>query len=359
MADGAQISTSVSIINSLLGFNALSLTNFTTSAVSSIAAGSKIEIVSAFFDFPTDCLPNASSWTAISTGSTAYLQLTPSGTSGSQIVSASWSSSAPVWSTSKQGWYASTASTIRVVASAYKSGPTSQEEKKILLISQDTNNRAYFNNITTVGTIILQLDSTYLLSATCSSIILPASPIAGQKITFKNKGNYTNTITANTGQTIGTTTSTSFVLYAQEDYVTLEYDGISIWYVIATNGPILSANQSASLGSLNGTGAWTAVGNGLVLALGPGVYDIEWAIYSAGGGGFAGAAIGNALTPIGPGMNFAGGSLVNSSLISVKGYVLTAAANIQALYISSGISGSIQIGGTTATTPKISARRIG
>ncbi len=131
MADAVQISTSVSIINSLLGFQAISLTNFTTSALSNIAAGSKCEIGSAFFNFSSECTPNASSWTAITTATTAYLALTPSGTAGSQIVSASWTATVPVWSTSKQGYYASAASAVRVVGSVYKNSATQQSNKKI------------------------------------------------------------------------------------------------------------------------------------------------------------------------------------------------------------------------------------
>ena len=57
---GAQISTSVSIINSLLGFQAISLTNMDTSAQSLIAAGSKVEIGSAFFTFGGNETPQAS-----------------------------------------------------------------------------------------------------------------------------------------------------------------------------------------------------------------------------------------------------------------------------------------------------------
>ena len=102
MANGSQISTSVSIISSLLGFQALSLSNMNTSAATVITAGSKVEIKSAFFNFSTDLTPNASSWTAIATANTAYLTLLPSGTAGSQIVSASWSVTAPVWSDSAQ-----------------------------------------------------------------------------------------------------------------------------------------------------------------------------------------------------------------------------------------------------------------
>ena len=101
---GQQIATSVTILNSYLGFQAISLTDFSLTTVSAIAAGSKVEIASAFFTFTSDETINASSWTAIATGSTAFITLTPSGTAGSQIVTAAFTTDAPVWSTSKQGW---------------------------------------------------------------------------------------------------------------------------------------------------------------------------------------------------------------------------------------------------------------
>lgn len=130
----SQISTSVTIINSgLKGFIALSLTNFTSTAVSAIASGSAVEVAGAFFLADGDITINASSWTAITTASTAYLALTPSGSAGSQTIAAAWTATAPVWSTSKQGWYATAASSVRVVASAYKDGPTtSASSKKII-----------------------------------------------------------------------------------------------------------------------------------------------------------------------------------------------------------------------------------
>jgi len=108
------------------------LTEFTTSANSAIAAGSGIEIAGAFFKASEIITPNASSWTAIATASTAYLGLTPSGTAGTQILSAAWISTAPVWATDKQGWYSSAGSNIRAVASAYKAaGATAQSEKTL------------------------------------------------------------------------------------------------------------------------------------------------------------------------------------------------------------------------------------
>lgn len=139
----SQISTSVTIINSLLGFQAISLSNMTTSAATAITAGSKVEIASAFFNFTTDTTPSTTAWTAITTGNTAYITLTPSGTAGSQILTASWSETAPEWSDSKQGWYLTAGSTIRYVGGCYKSGTSSYEHKFVLVPSaQEKQTRA-------------------------------------------------------------------------------------------------------------------------------------------------------------------------------------------------------------------------
>jgi hypothetical protein len=132
MATGAQIATSVTILNGLLGYNGISLTDYATSALTTIAAGSKLEIGGAFFHWATAETPVASSWTAITTATTCYLTCTPSGSAGTQISTARWSSVTPVWSTSKQGWYASAASVARVVASAYKTSATQQDNKCLL-----------------------------------------------------------------------------------------------------------------------------------------------------------------------------------------------------------------------------------
>lgn len=133
---GSQISTSVSIIDNLKGYLALSLTEYTTSAAAAIAAGSVVEIAGAFFTFAGDETPNASSWTAISTGSTAYLALTASGTAGSQIVNAAYTATAPTWRDDLQGWYASAASSVRIVASVYKAESTSYYPKYVLKTRQ-------------------------------------------------------------------------------------------------------------------------------------------------------------------------------------------------------------------------------
>jgi hypothetical protein len=127
-----QIPTSVTIISSLKGFQGISLTNYTTSALSAIASGSVLEVAGAFFHWTGDETPNASSWTAITTATSPYLQCVPSGSAGTQILTSSWTTSAPTWRTDMQGWYASAGSSTRIIGFAYKVGPTSQEGKELL-----------------------------------------------------------------------------------------------------------------------------------------------------------------------------------------------------------------------------------
>jgi len=138
---GAQITTSVTILNSLLGYQGISLTNMTATTEPQIAAGSKIEIAGAFFTFASNDSLNASSWTAATTAATAYIALTPSGTAGSQIVSGSWTSTAPEWSTSKQGWYTTTGSNIRIIGGCTKTNPTTWTDKFILQNLQEEQSR--------------------------------------------------------------------------------------------------------------------------------------------------------------------------------------------------------------------------
>jgi hypothetical protein len=129
---GAQVPSSVTILNSLKGFQGISLTEFATSALSEIAAGSVVEIAGAFFNFPADETINASTWTSMVSGNTAYIVLVPAGVAGSQTVTAEFTATAPVWRDDNQGWYASAASVSRVIGSVYKVSATAQTRKNIL-----------------------------------------------------------------------------------------------------------------------------------------------------------------------------------------------------------------------------------
>jgi hypothetical protein len=145
---GAQIPTSVTRLESMLGYQAVSLTNFASSALSAIAAGSKVEIAGAFFTFTADEAIEASTWTSIVTGNTAYIALIPAGVAGSQTVTARFTATAPVWSTSKQGWYASAGSSTRVIGSVYKAEATAQYGQQIFDNPQNYGWRGIVERIT-------------------------------------------------------------------------------------------------------------------------------------------------------------------------------------------------------------------
>lgn len=121
----------MTIIDSLSGFMALSLTEYNTSAAAAIAAGSKVEIAGAFFTFAGDEAIEASTWTSIVTGNTAYIALTAAGSAGSQTVTATYTQTAPTWRDDLQGWYASAASNVRVIGSVYKAEATRYYPKYI------------------------------------------------------------------------------------------------------------------------------------------------------------------------------------------------------------------------------------
>jgi len=166
-----QIPTSVTIISSgLKGYLAVSLTNWATSGLSAIAAGSALEICNAFFITGSETAINASSWTAITTAGTAYLELTPAGTAGVQTVTARWSATDPTWSEAKQGWYHSSASVIRTIASTYKVSNTQQGTKTLYTNGRNRIfNKKYaipaWNMDTTIGQgFIAQIENSKILS---------------------------------------------------------------------------------------------------------------------------------------------------------------------------------------------------
>lgn len=143
-----QIATAVTIISSLNGWQAVSLTNMATSAQSLIASGSKVEIGGAFFGATENITPNASSWTVVGTGSVAYITVTPSGSAGSQVLSAAYTSTAPTWRTDYQGWYASAGSLVRYIGGVTKTSATQYDDAFTLEAAQV---RKSFNGMTLVA----------------------------------------------------------------------------------------------------------------------------------------------------------------------------------------------------------------
>lgn len=83
-----------------IGYCAVSLTNYATTGVPAIAAGSKVEVDGALFKFDSEEAIGGSP-----SDGTVYIKLVPAGSS----ITAEFTNTAPSWSTEKQGWYSPTA----------------------------------------------------------------------------------------------------------------------------------------------------------------------------------------------------------------------------------------------------------
>jgi len=97
---GAQIEIVANQIEAQrLGYQAISLTHYEDTDEPQIAAGSKVEIGGALFEFSGN--ESITGWGGIGNSTDVYIKLTVSGTS----VTAAFTTSAPSWDTAKQGWY--------------------------------------------------------------------------------------------------------------------------------------------------------------------------------------------------------------------------------------------------------------
>jgi len=117
----AQVATAITALTTgQRGYQAVSLSAIDTTSVPSILAGSVVEVLGALFEWTSDEEP--SGWSAITTATNAFVALAPSGSAGSQILSAGWVPDAPAWVAAHAAWYASSGSSSRVVARARKTG---------------------------------------------------------------------------------------------------------------------------------------------------------------------------------------------------------------------------------------------
>ncbi|MBA7541148.1 hypothetical protein ES705_33455 [subsurface metagenome] len=93
------------------GYQAISLTHYDDNLEPKIAAGSIVEIGGALFKCEAD--EPITGWAGIGDDNDVYIKLVPSG----QTATAAFTTAAPIWSTSKQGWYVGN---DRYVAGLYK-----------------------------------------------------------------------------------------------------------------------------------------------------------------------------------------------------------------------------------------------
>jgi hypothetical protein len=97
---GSQVEVALTQIEKQrLGYQAVSLTNFDTDNEPEIAAGSKVEIGGALFEFSAN--ESITGWGGIGNDNDVYIKLVVDGTS----VTAEFTTSAPSWDTAKHGWY--------------------------------------------------------------------------------------------------------------------------------------------------------------------------------------------------------------------------------------------------------------
>jgi hypothetical protein len=172
--------------------------------------------------------------------------------------------------------------------------------------------------------------------------------IIGARYNFRkgSSGAFTLTVSATGNDTIGSTNSITFVLYNQDDFVTLENDG-KTWAVVATSGPIQSVTQTAF--ASNNTAAWVDLGtaSGLTFSLPAG----SWLIT---------AYINIFLTYVAGGAFYGIYSNTTSNIISHKAYIISTTnvaqeANLQAkIVLASPTTIAISAyasGGSTFTLP--------
>ena len=108
------------------GFIALSLTNFTNDDEPTIAAGSVVEISGSLYSVTSN--QSITGWAGIGNGP-VWVKLVPDGTNP---FTAEYTSTAPTWFDSKQGWYDGTG-TDRYVAGLTKTGASGYAGKFLMI----------------------------------------------------------------------------------------------------------------------------------------------------------------------------------------------------------------------------------
>ena len=97
---GAQVTIALSALEKQrLGYQAISLTEYDSDLEPEIAAGSKIEISGALFEFAAP--ESITGWAGIALSTDAWIKLVVTGAT----VAAEFTDVAPTWDTAKQGWY--------------------------------------------------------------------------------------------------------------------------------------------------------------------------------------------------------------------------------------------------------------
>jgi len=128
---GQQVEVAINQIEKQrLGYQAISLTNFDNDSEPQVCAGSTIEIAGALFEFTSN--ESITGWGAIGNNNDVYIKCVVSGTS----VTAEFTTAAPTWSESKQGWYVGL---DRYIGGLYKDASGNYTKKRYLKTIETTS----------------------------------------------------------------------------------------------------------------------------------------------------------------------------------------------------------------------------
>lgn len=288
---GLQIPSGITMLNSLKGFQGISLNEYNTSAAASIAAGSVVEIAGAFFTFVADENINAASWTAIVTGTTAYITLTPSGSAPTQIVDVAYTAAAPVWRDDFQGWYATAASNIRVIGSVYKAEAANYANKKILSNEQNDRPKSIEVYISS-GTFLVPngVNAVYLTGCAAGG----AGGLGGDNLTFGGGGGGSGEIIYNKKNAVTPGSSITVTIGAVGSNTSFGATVLNY----GANGATGAAGGAGGAGGVLNLGSLAGVAGATTTTTSPIASNIEFAGggtggvssggYSGGGGGAGG-----------------------------------------------------------------------
>jgi hypothetical protein len=153
---GSQVTIPINAIEKQrVGYQAVSLSNFDNDSEPQVCAGSKIEIAGALFEFTGN--ESITGWGAIGINNDVYIKLVVADTA----VTAEFTTVAPTWSTTKQGWYHDL---DRYIARLYKDGSGLYTRKRLLLFPQ--RERLTFHRITksfTGGSQVIPASGTWII----------------------------------------------------------------------------------------------------------------------------------------------------------------------------------------------------
>jgi hypothetical protein len=122
-----------------IGFHAVSLTEWATTTVPKIAAGSKVEVNGAIYKFDAD-----ETITGSPSDGLVYIKLIPSGDS----ITAQFTNTAPAWDDEKQGWYSSTPGeeNYRYIEFGMTKATAEYSDKYRIVRGQDSFEIKHYNN---------------------------------------------------------------------------------------------------------------------------------------------------------------------------------------------------------------------